>query len=71
MKMIINCRVIHTLIQSILTAVANLLKATYAQEDREATFAKIKDAEYSDENKPAFRNGENRQTGIQDTALAA
>jgi len=27
--------------------------------------------EYSDENKPAFRNGENRQTGIQDTALAA
>lgn len=28
-------------------------------------------SEYSDENKPAFRNGGNRQTGIQDTALAA
>ena len=28
-------------------------------------------AEYSGENKPAFRNGGNRQTGIQETALAA
>ena len=27
--------------------------------------------EYSGENKPAFRNGGNRQTGIQETALAA
>ena len=29
------------------------------------------DFEYSGENKPAFRNGGNRQTGIQETALAA
>ena len=28
-------------------------------------------AEYSGENKPAFRNGGNRQTGIQEAALAA
>ena len=28
-------------------------------------------SEYSGENKPAFRNGGNRQTGIQETALAA
>jgi hypothetical protein len=27
--------------------------------------------EYSGKNKPAFRNGGNRQTGIQETALAA
>lgn len=27
--------------------------------------------EYSGENKPTFRNGGNRQTGIQETALAA
>ena len=27
--------------------------------------------EYSGENKPAFRNGGNRQTGIQETALVA
>lgn len=27
--------------------------------------------EYSGQNKPAFRNGGNRQTGIQETALAA
>jgi hypothetical protein len=33
-------------------------------------FAK-KHHEYSGENKPAFRNGGNRQTGIQETALAA
>jgi hypothetical protein len=34
---------------------------------------KIEDAlsEYSGKNKPAFRNGGNRQTGIQETALAA
>ena len=37
---------------------------TYSQQ----TFEKL---EYSDENKPAFRNGGNRQTGIQETALAA
>lgn len=28
-------------------------------------------SEYSGENKPAFRNGGNRQTGMQETALAA
>ena len=27
-------------------------------------------SEYSGKNKPAFRNGGNRQTGIQETALA-
>jgi len=31
----------------------------------------MSDIEYSGKNKPAFRNGGNRQTGIQETALAA
>ncbi|PJJ40471.1 hypothetical protein [Hallerella succinigenes] len=31
----------------------------------------VSSIEYSGENKPAFRNGGNRQTGMQETALAA
>ena len=34
-------------------------------------FWELPPSEYSGENKPAFRNGGNRQTGIQETALAA